>query len=351
MQWIIEGYTVSSRYPYSKPVVESDNAADVLRQGNLRELVSDRTNYIRNSVKVVIDAYDGTLQFYVMDDSDPVLATYRNIFPDLFIDKGDIPPQLRDHFRYPLDLFWIQAQMYLSYHMENPTVFYNREDLWRFPTEVYEGNTEIVAPYYIIMRLPQAEREEFVLILPFTPVNKDNTIGWMAGRSDGEEYGNLIVYDFPKQKLVYGPSQIEARIDQNPEISQQLTLWSQEGSKVIRGDLLVIPIEESLIYVEPVYLRAERGELPELKRVVVAYQNEIVMTPTLDEAFDAIFGDTTTPSTPAETPTGTPTVSANLAQQAQEAYQQAQQALQQGDWASYGRYQRQLGDLLQQMTP
>ncbi|MDC0831699.1 hypothetical protein AY599_23120 [Leptolyngbya valderiana BDU 20041] len=350
-QWIVEGYTISDRYPYSKPVVRSDNAASLLSQQNLRNIVAGEVNYLRNSVKIAIDAYDGTMQFYVVDETDPVLQTYRNIFPDLFVERSAVSDTIASHFRYPLDLFAIQAQMYLSYHMDNPEVFYNREDLWRFPTEVYEGNQQTVQPYYIIMRLPEESQEEFVLILPFTPVNKDNTIAWMAGRSDGENYGRLLIYDFPKQKLVYGPSQIEARIDQNPTISQQLTLWSQEGSKVIRGDLLVIPIERSLLYVEPVYLRAERGELPELKRVVVAYDNEIVMEPTLEDALDAIFGEKAdAPSETAPSPTGAAPEFSDLAQQAQEAYDKAQDALQEGDWSSYGRYQRELGNLLQQLN-
>ncbi|MGC9502242.1 UPF0182 family protein [Baaleninema sp.] len=351
LQWIVEGYTTSDRYPYSKPVARSDNAASFLSQQNLRNIVAGEVNYLRNSVKIAIDAYDGTMKFYVVEESDPVLQTYRNIFPDLFVDRSQVPETVAAHFRYPLDLFSIQAQMYLSYHMDNPEVFYNREDLWRFPTEIYEGNQETVEPYYIIMRLPEEDREEFVLILPFTPVNKDNTIAWMAGRSDGENYGRLLIYDFPKQKLVYGPSQIEARIDQNPTISQQFSLWSQEGSRVIRGDLLVIPIDRSLLYVEPVYLRAERGELPELKRVVVAYDNQIVMEPTLEEALNAIFGEQA--ETPPETtapPTGATPQFSQLAQQAQEAYNQAQEALRNGDWSSYGRYQRELGNLLQQLN-
>ncbi|MBO9999486.1 MAG: UPF0182 family protein [Cyanobacteria bacterium SID2] len=348
--WIVEGYTTSDRYPYSKPVVQSDNAALTLSQRNLGALVRGNVNYIRNSVKVAIDAYDGTMKFYIVDESDPVLATYQKIFPSLWTSKSEIPQSIASHFRYPFDLFAIQAQMYLSYHMENPEVFYNREDLWRFPNEIYEDTQEVVEPYYIIMRLPEEEKEEFALILPFTPVNKDNTIAWMAGRSDGEHYGHLLVYDFPKQKLIYGPSQIEARIDQNPQISQQLTLWSQQGSKVIRGDLLVIPIEQSLLYVEPIYLRAEQGELPELKRVVVVYGNDVVMEPTLEQALDEIFGgETLSPQLSSVPTTETPGI-AELAEQAQDIYDKAQEALKQGDWASYGRYQQQLGDLLKQMN-
>ena len=351
LQWIIDAYTVSDRYPYSEPVVLSNEVQALLQQfPNLEDIVTDNVNYVRNSVKITIDAYNGSLQFYVIDDTDPVLQTYQRIFPDLFTETAAIPPSVRDHFRYPLDLFKIQAQMYLTYHMDNPEVFYNREDLWRFPVEIYEGREQLMEPYFIIMSLPGQQDEEFMLILPFTPVNKDNAIAWMAARSDGEDYGKVLLYEFPKQELIYGPSQIEARIDQNPEISQQLTLWSQKGSRVIRGDLLVIPIERSLLYVEPVYLRAEQGELPELRRVIVAYANQIVMEETLDAALVSIFGQNV-PTSP-ETPTDTtlPNNISNLVQQAISTYNQAQEALRQGDWTSYGQYQQELGEILQQLN-
>ncbi|MDJ0590963.1 MAG: UPF0182 family protein [Pleurocapsa sp. MO_226.B13] len=328
LQWIIDAYTTSDLFPYSEPVEPG-------------------INYIRNSVKVLVDAKDGTMQFFVVDENEPVLATYRKIFPNLFQGQDTIPPQVREHFRYPLDLYKIQAEMYLAYHMNDPQVFYNREDLWRFATENYEGNQQPVEPYYQIMNLPGESKEEFVLILPFTPVNKDNMIAWMAARSDGENYGNLLLYEFPKQKLIYGPFQIEARIDQNPEISQQLTLWSQKGSRVIRGDLLVIPIDGSLLYVEPVYLRAEQGELPELRRVIVAYEKEVVMRPTLEEALNALFENeasiqTPQPSTPID-------ANDNLIQQAAEALERAETAQREGNWAEYGRYQQQLKEIIQQL--
>jgi hypothetical protein len=367
LQWIIDAYTISDRYPYSEPIYRAYRASAVLRGdnnapgGDVGAVIRDRTNYIRNSVKVVVDAFNGTMQFYTVDESDPILSTYRKIFPDLFLGMDAVPPQVRDHFRYPLDLFKIQALMYLSYHMDNPDVFYNQEDLWRFPTEVYEGNQQIMEPYYVIMNLPGGDQEEFILILPFTPVSKDNMIAWMAARSDGENYGRLLLYEFPKQELVYGPSQIEARIDQTPEISQQLTLWSQEGSRVIRGDLLVIPIQESLLYVEPIYLRAEQGELPELKRVIVAYQDGIVMRETLDQALTDLFGvgepsqaeppeDAAAPDQPeAAAPPADAASLAGLIDSAQTAYENAQDALQQGDWAAYGRYQNELNQILNQL--
>lgn len=359
LQWILDAYTVSSRYPYSQPVARSNNFAESFQGSNIGEILQANTNYIRNSVKVVTDAYDGTMQFYIVDDTDPIAATYRRIFPEVFLNGESVPEGVRSHFRYPVDLFKIQAQMYLSYHMESPEEFYNREDLWRFPSEIYEDQPETMQPYYVIMKLAEGDRDEFILILPFTPVNKDNMIAWLSARSDGDQYGKLLLYEFPKQELVYGPSQIEARINQNPEISEQLTLWSQEGSRVLRGNLLVIPINQSLLYVEPIYLRAEQGELPELRRVIVSYNDQTVMEPSLEEAIAAIFGtpDLTQAPPPSSSSTAsTPLLSLpsspdlELAQQALEAYQNAQNALQQGDWASYGRYQAELGEILEQLN-
>jgi hypothetical protein len=352
LQWILDAYTVSDRYPYSEPVSQISDAAAILAGNDGSQLLAGGFNYARNSVKVLIDAFDGTMQFFVVDDTDPVLRTYRKIFPGLFEPGESVPPPVREHFRYPLNLFEIQAQMYLSYHMRDPQVFYNQEDQWRFPVEIYEGNERLMEPYYIIMRLPEAQNEEFILIMPFTPVNKDNMIAWMAARSDGENYGELLLYEFPKQKLIFGPNQIEARIDQNPQISQQLTLWSQRGSRVIRGDLLVIPIEESLLYVEPVYLRAEQGELPELKRVIVAYSEQIAMEETLEDSLAVIFGEQQPqqPTEPSPVPTATPAPSSDLIQSALETYRQAEQAAQQGNWSEYGRYQQELEDTLEQLN-
>jgi uncharacterized membrane protein (UPF0182 family) len=245
--------------------------------------------------------------------------------------------------------------MYLSYHMNDPQVFYNREDLWRFATENYEGNQQPIEPYYQIMNLQGESEEEFILILPFTPVNKDNMIAWMAARCDGENYGKLLLYEFPKQELIYGPFQIEARIDQNPEISQQLTLWSQEGSRVIRGDLLVIPIDGSLLYVEPVYLRAEQGQLPELKRIIVAYDKEVAMRPTLEESLSAVLSKGATPTTTPDSasqglqPSTLTEVDDQLIKEASEIFEKAESARRQGNWAEYGRYQQQLKEIFQQL--
>lgn len=357
LQWIVDAYTTTSHYPYSEPLSRSNDVAEILQDETLTTLANQNINYIRNSVKVVVDAYDGTLRFFALDEQDPILATYRQMFPTLFEPSAQMPPQVRSHLRYPQDFFKVQAQMYRAYHMANPEVFYNREDLWRFPTQTSGDTQVLMEPYYLIMRLPGFEGPEFVQIMPFTPVNKDNMVAWMAGRSDGEDYGKLLLYDFPKQELVYGPGQIAARINQTPEISEQLTLWSQQGSRVIRGDLLVIPIEQSLLYVQPLYLRAETGELPELKRVIVAYSDRIVMRETLEEGLNAIFGEgtaavnrpnQTSPVEPSTTPT-LPENFSSLLNSALEAYQAGQQALQQGDWQRYGESQRQLGDLLQQL--
>ncbi|RZM76704.1 UPF0182 family protein [Leptolyngbya iicbica LK] len=363
LKWIIDAYTSSDRYPYSEPLNRSNDIGSLLNNDTIATLARGGSNYVRDAAKVVIDAYDGSLEYYVVDEADPILGTYRQIFPDLFKSADETPQAVWEHFRYPQDLFALQAQMYRTYHMADPEVFYNREDIWRFPTQVYEGEQVRMEPYYLIMKLPGETTEEFMQILPFTPINKDNMVSWMAGRSDGDNYGKLLLYEFPKQQLVYGPSQIEARIDQTPEISQQLTLWSQEGSRVIRGDLLVIPIEQSLLYVEPVYLRAEQGELPELRRVIVAHDNDIVMRETLDEALIAIFGESAASPTDAPEPTegvtdepvtdSTPTLpiaQADRIQDALNAYEAGQQALQDGDWEAYGQAQQELESILNELS-
>ena len=270
LYWIIDAYTVSDRYPYSDPG-------------------KNQFNYIRNSVKVVIDAYNGSVNFYVANPSDPIINSWIAIFPGLFKSLDRMPASLRSHIRYPLDLFSIQSERLLTYHMEDPQVFYNREDLWRVPNEIYGSEQQPVQPYYLIMKLPTETSEEFVLLLPFTPASRNNLIAWLAARSDGDNYGKLLLYQFPKQRLVYGPEQIEALINQEPAISEQISLWNRQGSKAIQGNLLVIPIEQSLLYVEPIYLEATENSLPTLVRVIVAYENRIVMSETLDEALEAIF--------------------------------------------------------------
>ena len=291
--WIQDAYTTSDRFPYSQPA------------GSI--------NYIRNSVKITIDAITGDMVFYLMDEDDPIVRTWAKIFPDLFTPRDEMPASIRAHLRYPEDLFRLQSERYLKYHITNPDVFFIGEDIWNIPTEKFRQQEQPVEPYYVIMTLPGEEREEFVLILPFTPRNKQNTIAWLAGRSDGQFLGTLRAYRFPTDTLVFGPAQIEALIDQDTGISQQLTLWDQSGSEVIRGNLLMIPIGESFIYVEPIYLQAETGRFPELKRVVVANGNAIAMEPTFKAALDVVFGRraSTLPGasqlTPGLTPAATPT--------------------------------------------
>ena len=279
LYWIVDAYTTSDRYPYSDP-------------GEYE------FNYIRNSVKVVIDAYNGSASFYVADPKDPIITSWTTIFPGLFKPLSALPRTLRSHIRYPIDFFQAQSERLLSYHMTDPQVFYNREDQWRIPNEIYGNQPQLVEPYFLIMKLPTAESEEFVLLLPFTPTQRNNLIAWLAARSDGQNYGKLLLYQFPKQQLVYGPEQIEARINQDPIISQQISLWNRQGSRAIQGNLLVIPIERSLLYVEPLYLEAEQNSLPTLVRVIVAYENRIVMAETLNLALQAIF-QPTQPAVPA----------------------------------------------------
>src|SRR5271166_172967 len=305
--WIQDAYTTSSYFPYAQPSPRSS------------------LNYIRNSVKVVIDSYNGSVDFYLMDTSDPVAATYARIFPGLFKPLPAMPADLQRHIRYPEDLFRLQAQMYRAYHMDSPEVFYNREDLWQFPRQPEGGENATMAPYYIIMRLPGESKAEFFLMLPMVPSQRQNMIAWLAARCDPPNYGKLIVYEFPKDKLVYGPFQIEARINQNTEISQQISLWNQMGSRVIRGNLLVIPIENSLLYVSSLYLRAETGQLPELKRVIAVYGDRVVMEETLAGALVALFKESApasplAPGTAAHSPGG---VEADRARDALSRYDRA----------------------------
>jgi uncharacterized membrane protein (UPF0182 family) len=299
LSWIMDAFTVSDSHPYSTHY----------RLGN------DLINYMRNSVKVVIDAYDGTTTFYVFDTEDPIIAAYRLIFPDLFKDASMMPPGLRKHVRYPELLLKLQAEVYGLYHMTDPEAFYNREDLWTVATEVgmSEGGqqvTQAMQPNFVLMKLPGETGEEFVEILPFTPANRNNLIGWIAGRSDGAQYGTSLVYNFPKTKLVDGPLQIEARIDQNAQLSGQLTLWNQQGSHVRRGALLVIPTGRALLYAEPIYLQAERSPMPELRLVVLALQDRLAYGPTFESAMASLFGGAASSmsaaAVPAEPVRGTP---------------------------------------------
>ncbi len=336
--WIQDAYNISDRYPYSTPLV-----------GGL--------NYIRNSVKAVIDAYNGDVTFYVTDPEDALIRTYQTIFPSLFVPAEQMPDSLRAHLRYPEYMFNVQSLAYESYHMRDARVFYNKEDLWSVPREVYFGSEQAMEPYYIIMRLPDEEEEEFLLMLPFTPANKNNTIGWLAARCDGENYGKLLAYNFPKELWVDGPSQIENRIGQDTVITEQLALWGRGGSRVIRGNLLLIPLGKSILYVEPVFLQAEGGGLPELKRVIVAAGEHIAMEPTLKESLAAIFGAEVPPTEPEVTPPPTtepeePVAAniANLIDEAQQHYDKALQYQREGDWTGYGKELEALKAVLNQLA-
>ena len=291
LSWIMDAFTTSSNYPFATHYG--------LGNGSI--------NYMRNCVKVVIDAYNGTTTFYVFDTQDPILAAYRRIFPSLFKDAATMPADLRKHLRYPESLIKLQAEVYGLYHMTDPEVFYNREDLWTVASEVGmadggEQATQAMQPNFVLMKLPGEASEEFVEILPFTPANRNNLIGWIAGRCDGEHYGTSVVYDFPKTKLVDGPLQIEARIDQNAQLSGQLTLWNQQGSHVRRGSLLVIPSGRALLYAEPIYLQAERSPMPELRLVVLALQDRLAYGPTFEAALTSLFGGSVSSLTSSEAP-------------------------------------------------
>jgi uncharacterized membrane protein (UPF0182 family) len=295
LSWIMDAFTVSNNYPYSTHY-------------NLGE---SSVNYIRNSVKVVVDAYTGATTLYVFDSTDPILASYRRIFPDLFQDAAAMPPDLRRHVRYPEALFEVQAEVYGLYHMTNPAVFFNREDLWTVATEsATDSNgqqaTQLMQPNYVLMKLPGGAGEEFVEILPFTPANRNNLIGWIAGRCDGPDYGTAVVYDFPKTRLIDGPQQIEARIDQNAQLSGQLTLWNQQGSHVLRGSLLVIPSGRALLYAEPIYLQAQQSPMPELRLVVLALQDKLAYGTTFQAALGSLFGGEVSSLNTSEVPQSAP---------------------------------------------
>ncbi|MDR7438516.1 MAG: UPF0182 family protein [Armatimonadota bacterium] len=329
--WILDAYTTSNRYPYAQPL--------------------EGINYIRNAVKVVVDAYHGTTDFYVVDPSDPLIRTWARIFPGLFQPADRIPPELRGHLRYPVDLFELQAQVYATYHMRDPRVFYNREDAWSWPTEIFAGQQQRMEPYYVTLRLPEEPRPEFVLILPMTAQRRENMVAWLAARNDPPYLGEVRVFLFPKERVVFGPMQIESRINQDPQISAQLTLWNQQGSRVIRGNLLVVPLENSLLYVEPIFLRAETSQLPELKRVIVAHGSRIAMEETLEAALSRVFG---VPSAAEGAPVGSTedldARSAELVGQALEHYERAQRLLRSGDLGGYQREMNAVGRLLRELS-
>ena len=289
--WIQDAYTHTDRYPYSDPL-----GADL--------------NYMRNSVKITVDAFTGDLRFYIWDETDSIIRTYERIFPDLFLSQGEMPESLRSHVRYPQDFFRIQAEKYIRYHMQEPQNFYNNEDLWAVSEEKFgQGDAlQQVEPYYVIMKLPGEEKEEFVLLLPYTPNERQNLIGWLAARSDGENYGSLIAFNFPKDRQIDGPAQIEARIDNDQDISAWFTLRCTAGSECLRGNLLVIPVDQGILYAEPVYIRAEGVNFPELKRVILATGDKVVMEDSLNEALSALTGSASFVTDAQDRqPAGTPT--------------------------------------------
>ena len=331
--WMLDAYTYSDRYPYSQPFEISGY------------------NYLRNSAKIVVNTYTGDVDFYISDNNDPMIMTYSKIFADMYQPLDNMPEDLRKHLRYPEFIFEVQANIYKTFHMADPWVFYNKEDSWVIPNEIVGNKEQVMDPYYLITRLPGELQEEYIIMLPFTPNSRPNLNAWMCARMDGDNYGKIIEYRFPKQETVYGPMQIESRINQNTEISQQLTLWSQGGSSVYRGNLLIIPIEDSLLYIEPLYLQADQSRMPELKRVIVSYGDNLVMEISLDAALTKIFG--AAPQTPIS-PDNLPSSDNNetiteLSTLALQYFNQAEAAAQRGDWASYGRSLEQLKNVLNRM--
>jgi uncharacterized protein len=360
--WMWDAYTATDRFPYSQPR-------------------ADKTNYIRNPIKVVVNAYDGTVTFYQIDSRDPLANAWGKVFKGLLTPGDQMPDDLRRHMRYPEDLYSIQAEALTIYHMKDPQIFYNKEDVWEIPKEIYGKEEIVVVPYYEVLALPGETEPEFALLQPFAPLSKKNLASLLVARQDGENYGKLLVVDFPKDKLVFGPSQVEARITNDPVISSQLTLWDQSGSEVIRGNLLVIPINQSVMYFEPLYLQAQQSPIPELTRVIVAYGDKVAMEPTLGDALTKIFGEpidtgpttTTTPggttttvpsgtttttapggTTTTTTPGGTTTTltsdRAALIAQANQHYQAAIEAQKRGDWGEYGRQIEELGKVLEALA-
>jgi hypothetical protein len=328
--WIVDAYTTTRFYPYSEPA-------------------GSGFNYIRNPVKAVVDAYTGEVHFYIVDGDDPLLATYQRIFPDMF--SHEIPDDIRAHFRYPVNLFSYQADIFRAYHMTDLEVFYNREDMWAFPTERYYNEDISMEPYYITMQLEEAAGEEFILMQPFTPNNRQNMVAWLAARNDGESYGELILYRFPKQETVYGPQQIENRINQDPYISQQLNLWSQGGSRTIRGNLLVIPIGDTVIYVEPVYIQSNSpNALPEVGKVIVAYQDEIAMEDTFEEALEQVLSlDTREMQEEAEEkPDEKMGTAEALIEQLAQLFEGYREAMADGEWERAGRIMAEIEERLEQ---
>ena len=331
IKWIQDAYTLTDKFPYSDRV--------------------SNFNYIRNPIKIVMDAYDGSLEFYLTDPADPIIQTYAKIFPGFVKSIKDASPEIKEHFRYPEDLFKIQVSMFATYHMKDPKVFYNREDLWDIPNEVFgQGRLQEMTPYYVLLKLPEMKSEEYVLMIPYTPVKKDNMIAWISGRITFDEdsvSNDIVLFKFPKDKLIFGPAQIEARIDQNSKISEQLTLWSQRGSNVIRGNLLVIPIENTLLYIEPLYIIADNSEIPELKRIILSYGNKIVMETDFESALNRLFDKNVVQELPEKIIS--PAESDITAAKALLYYNNVLDSMQKQDWEGIGRNMKLLEDILKEL--
>ena len=345
LYWMVDAYTMSSYYPYSEPI-----------DGN-----TGSTNYIRNSVKVVVDAYNGDTNFYIVDEKDPIAATYQKIYPTLFKDFDEMPEGLKSHIRYPNYLFEIQASVYAKYHMEDVNVFYQREDMWDIASEIYGMEKTQMTPNYYIAKLPGEKTAEFFNSIPFTPKSKQNMTALMVARNDGDNYGQLVLYQFPKSRTIYGPEQIEAQIDQNTEISKEFSLWTSAGTTYRRGNMFIIPINTSILYVEPVYLEATNSSIPEVKRIIVAYNDKIAYEETLADCLTSLFGskaqngvsgsETTQTGTDTENKGGTENMSVReIAELVQEYYSKAQTAQRNGDWAEYGEYLEQMEEYLNRLT-
>ena len=341
LYWMVDAYTLSSYYPYSEPYGEGS------------------VNYIRNSVKVVVDAYNGDVDFYIVDDKDPIAETFAKIYPTLFKSFDQMPEGLKAHIRYPNNLFQIQASVYGKYHMEDVNVFYQKEDVWDIASEIYGMEKQQMKPNYYIAKLPGEEKAEFFNSLPFTPKSKQNMTALMVARNDGDNYGQLVLYQFPKSRTIYGPEQIEAQIDQNTEISKEFSLWNSSGTKYRRGNMFIIPINTSILYPEPVYLEAQNSSIPEVKRIIMAYDDEIAYEETLAECLVSLFGDgaeegvgtpgTAEPSGEGEQTSGELSTSELIAAAAA-AYDDAIEAQKKGDWAGYGKYMDELEKYLNKLA-
>ena len=344
LYWILDAYTATNRYPYSEPYSEETDV-----------------NYVRNSVKVVIDAYNGDTNYYIVDPGDPIAQTFKSIYPKLFKDFSEMPDSLKAHIRYPGTLLDIQAKIYQRYHMNDVKVFYQNEDMWQIANEIYGTEEQAMTPNYYIMKLPGEKSAEFVNSIPFTPKNKTNLMGLLVARNDGENYGKLVLYQMPKSKIVYGPMQVEAQIDQNTDISKDFSLWKSSGSTYSRGNLFTIPIEDSLLYVEPVYLEASNSSIPEVKRVIVVYKDEIAYETTLAEALNSLFGEGSAheskgsdeakgESAGGGAPSEETLTQAQLIEKAQTAYDKAQDAIKDGKWDKYGQYMDELEKYLNMLS-